>query len=78
MRSPRYVNGGTGISPLPLAPMVVSYPYHLTEGPRIDELARTAKLVADIPIDRLGVVVRRYLIAVTERSRPKGSVTIRP
>jgi hypothetical protein len=74
MRAPRYVGGGSGMSPLPLAPIVVSYPYRLTEGVAVNELARTAELVAEIPIARLGVVARRYLMAVTERTRPTDQI----
>jgi hypothetical protein len=74
MRAPRYVGGGSGMSPLPLAPIVVSYPCRLTEGVAVNELARAAGLVAEIPIDRLGVVARRYLMAVTERTRPTDQI----
>lgn len=70
MRAPRYLGGGTGMNPLPLAPIVVSHPYYLGEGPRVTELVEIAGLIADIPIGRLGVVARRYLMAVTERTRP--------
>ena len=70
MRAPLYLGGGSGMNPIPLAPIVVSYPYHLAEGLPVQQLVQAANLVADIPIDRLGVAVRRYLVAVTERTRP--------
>jgi hypothetical protein len=74
MRAPRYVGGGAGVSPLPLAPIVVTYPYRLAPGLEVDRLVHAARLVADIAVDRLGVVARRYLIAVTERTRPADQI----
>lgn len=74
MRAPRYLGGGTGVSPLPLAPIVVAYPYCLAHGLEVDRLVHAAKLVADIPVDRLGVVARRYLMALTERTRPADQI----
>jgi hypothetical protein len=74
MRAPRYLGGGSGMNPIPLAPIVVSYPYFLAEGARADELLETAALVTQIPIGRLGIVARRYLMAVTERPRPADQI----
>jgi hypothetical protein len=74
MRSPRYVGGGIGINPVPLAPLFLSYPHGRGAGVPVEDLKEAATRVATIHLGGLGVAVRRYLLAVTERIRPADQI----
>jgi hypothetical protein len=68
-RTPRYTDSGSSINVPPLAPTVVDWPYEIATGPRLDRLVETAELIADVSMDRVGVGVRRYIVARAERTR---------
>jgi hypothetical protein len=74
MRFPRYSGGGSGINAPPLAPFVTRTPHLLLNRQELLRLRETAEAVATIPVDHLGVAVRRLVMAGSERLRPADKI----